>query len=332
MRGMSHFGRRFRRSARPMPASRRAVPDPLPRLALPPTHQSVQSLDVFDHDGPLDSIPLGVGVDGVVSWSLERSNGLLVNGGTGGGTTQFMRAVTEQCRTRGWQVLIADGFGFEFMGFRGTANVSYVSDLLIDMAVKYRDYLTTLELAHSIMTSRREVLSHPDQAERFAPLLLVLGELAGPMPRWEYELDQKQIRRIHKMIEDLLAADQKLRCHVLISVGSGWRRRVPKSWATWCDTVIFDYRPERASVAHYADPSSALEAVKAAATHRYPPKGRGVIVSTRGSTVGASQFQAFLTYSPAEKDLQRHSSEVAEGWKEFKLAVSDAAPALHPPL
>ncbi len=322
-----------RRQSRTLPAWRELADDLLPELALPPIHHPTQSLSVFDGEAPLDPIPLGIEADGVVSWDPQGCSGIQVFGGTGSGTTEFNRAVIEQCRTRGWQVLIADGLGFEFVGFRGTANVSYVSDPSFDGEVKFRDYLNTVQLAHSIMTSRQEAQRHSGRGERFAPLLLVLGEVAGPMSYWQSGGYPDQYRQLHTMVDDLLSADHRLRCYVLISPASGWKWRLPWSTVKRCDTVILGY-PERPFVAHCSDPVATLEAVKTAwGTSPWTPKGRGTFLSANRHTTNPVVFQFFLTQNPCS-DFSQHPYplDVTSQWEQFRAAVSDRTPALHPQL
>jgi hypothetical protein len=166
-------------------------------------------------------------------------------------------------------------------------------------------------------------------------MLLVLGELGGLMQRLEHRFDWDQIRQITTMVEDLLTADPEFRCHVLVSPASGWKWRAPKSWVKRCDTVIFGHHLNPAFVAHHvcADPSDAMEVVKAANAKMHPMPGCGLIVAAHGAPVKVVQLQAFLTYSPAETaDWRRYSSAVVENWKQFKDAVSDTTPALHPQL
>ncbi|MUM03209.1 hypothetical protein B5P44_00025 [Mycobacterium sp. CBMA 213] len=302
-------------------------------MAPPPIHQPAQSLSVFEVDAPLDPIPLGIGLDGVVSWDPQGRSGLQVVGGTGSGTSEFNWAMIEQCRTRGWRVLIADGFGPEFVGFRGTANVSYVSDVCIDGEVRFGDYLTTVQLAHSIVTRRREASRHSGRGEGFAPLLLVLGEVAGPMSYWQHGGYTEQYRQVHTMVDDLLCAEPELRCYVLISPASGWEWRLPWSTATRCDTVMLG-KPERPYLAHCSDPAATLEAVKAAlGTTSWIPRGRGAFLSANHSIPNPVVFQSFLTPNPCS-DFSRHPypPDITTQWEQFRAAVSDKTPALHPQL
>lgn len=314
------------------PASQDVASDPLPTVVLPPIHEPAQSLSVFHGNKPLDPIPLGIGFDGVVHWDPHGRAGLQVFGNTGSGTTEFIRAVIEQCRTRGWQVIIADGFGHDFPEFYGAANVSYVGGWRRD-ADDDDDCLNALRLAHHILMERsldRAEARDPHGHKGFAPLLLVLGELGGLLHRWQHHLDESQFRHVQTMVDDLLSADGELRCYVLISPASGWRWRSPWPAAgTRCDTVILGF-PERAFVAHCSDPAAMLETAKATIPTR-APKGRAAVIPANRPEPKPVVFQSFLTYNPCA-DAQRYPLGIRTQWEQFKLAVSDKTPALHPQL
>jgi hypothetical protein len=329
---MGIFARITDRRSEPQPSAQTLPADPLPKVVLPPIHQPAQSLSIFEGDALLDPIPFGIGVDGVVHWDPHGRAGLQVFGGTGSGTTEFIRAVVEQCRTRGWQVIIADGFGYDFPEFYGAANVSYVGGWRRDPGDD-DDCLAALRLAHHIMVQRsstRSASAGTHGHKGFAPMLLVLGELAGLLHRWQHHLDENQFRHVRTMIDDLLRADQELRCYVLIAPASGWRWRSPwPAAAMRCDTVILG-RPERAFVAHCSDPAAMLEAVTAAVP-ACAPKGRAAFISANRSGSKPVVFQSFWTYNPCTV-TQRYPLDILTQWERFKLAVSDKTPALHPQL
>ena len=289
---------------------------------MPPVHQPAQSLSVFDNATALVPIPLGVGVDDVISWAPNEHRGLQVFGGTGDGTTVLILGVIEQCRTRGWQVLIADGRGYEFSGLYGQSNVSYVGGVRVLNDPPYRDYLATLELAHQMLVARQTAAAMGRGG--FAPLLLVLGELGALMHRLHHELDTDRIDRIHTIVKDFMAADAEFRCHVVVSPASGWGYRLPASWSTHCATVFLGRHP------HPSCPAAAAETVKAS-FRPDAPKGRGVLVTIDRSAVKSTVFQSFFTYSPAAGS-RPYTSEVIDSWEHFKQAVSEKTPPLHPQL
>ncbi len=308
--------------------------DLLPRLALPSIHAPTQSLGVFKSPtARLDPIPLGARDGGTIYWRPEvHGAGLLLLGQTGNGTTFLTKAVMEQCRTRGWQLIIADGRGSDLDGFRDTANVSFLGCNGADRnKIAAGECLAAVVIAHRILTSRlaQTATQTVDNHVGFAPMLLVLNELAGLMTSWAHDLSPVQLRQVLTMIENLLRVGREMRCHVLVVPASGWIWQVPQSWNALCTTVFLG-SPSKRDAMRSASPTAVLQA----GVHvPHGCKGRGMLVAPTAIGVDIDMFQSFLTYSPGEHiGPPQLPSGIADDWKRFKEGVSDATPALHPRL
>lgn len=309
--------------------------EPLPYLALPPIHEPVQSLEIFASPSPqLDPIPLGISRDGnTVFWEPDRRGaGLLLLGQTGNGTTVLTKSIAEQCRTRGWQLIIADGKGIDFHGYKECANVSYLG--LPRTGLRAADEYQCLEalvITHRILTARlhRRATRAPDDQTGFTPVLLVLNEFAGLMTKWASELSSEHLRQILTMVEDLLQLGGSLRCHVLLAPASGWRWKVPEAWNTLCTTVFLG-GPSKRDAMRFANPDAVLQAGEQMPRER---KGLAMLVTPGAPDADINVLQTFWTYSPGEEiGRPRLPAGVADHWKQFKELVSDPVRALYPKL
>ncbi|WP_048895592.1 hypothetical protein [Mycolicibacterium conceptionense] len=297
----------------------------LPKLALSPLHEPVRSLAHFT-DAPLDPIPLGVG-DGaeLLNWnpSLHGDHLLIVNT-TGRGGTVAARNVVEQCRTRGWQVIAADG-KFDLLGLENEPNVSFLglpAGGLSDPAIARS--LAAVAIAHRIFTERTnaarggyDVAAHP--------VLLALTELAGLMQAWRSFLPEEDVNSLHGMLDEMLRGGGPVRCHVLLLPASGHRWQVPIEWGRLCTQLLLGDLHER-EIAPYTDESSVRRLGRSNAAGRIP--GRGVLVypGEERTADDARPIQTLYTYAPGS------DPDSVDGWAEFKAQVSDATPALHPQL
>ncbi|WP_234802912.1 hypothetical protein [Mycobacteroides abscessus] len=240
------------------------------------------------------------------------------------------KAVTEQCRTRGWQLITADGKGTDFAGYQDCANVSYLGlpRAGIGAAEEHR-CLEALVIAHRILTARmdRRATGVSDQHSGFTPMLLVLNEFAGLMTQWASQLSPEQLRQVLSMVEDLLHAGASVRCHVLIVPASGWNWQVPRGWNALC-TAVFLGPPNKGDAVRFASTDAILRAGKQMSREH---KGLGMLV-----TPGALEiklFQTFWTYSPGEEiGRPRSPAAVKDHWQQFKDQVCDRTPALYPKL
>lgn len=306
----------------------------LPSLALPPIHEPVQSLEIFtDPSRELDPIPLGVDDEGTAFWRSDHGGaGLLLLGGTGAGATVLAKAVTEQCRTRGWQVIIADGRGTDFVGYRDCANVSYLGLPRVGIgAPEEHRRLEALVIAHRILTTRMDQRATGTSGHHvgFTPMLLVLNEFAGLMTQWASQLSPKQLRQVLRMVEDLLHAGAFVRCHVLIVPASGWHWQVPSAWNTLC-TAVFLGPPNTRDAARFANTDAILRVGDQMSREH---KGLGMLVALGAPNVGIKLFQTFWTYSPGEEiGRPRLPDGVKDHWQQFKDQVCDRIPALYPKL
>lgn len=299
----------------------------LPKLAFPPLHDPATTLDAFDAATRLDPIPLGIGEHGgdPVYWSpSQHGEGLLVLGGTGTGSTQLTSAVVEQCRTRGWQVIAADG-RFDLLGQEESANISFLgrpSGGFGDPAAS--QCLAAVVIAHRLFTERREAARRGD-AVPATPLLLALTEFAGLVQTWRGLLPDEDIDNVCALIGELIHQGGGVRCHVLLMPASGHRWQVPAAWAQACAQVYLgDVDEHLASVSD--DPAGVRAASRRIKAGRI--KGRGVLVENRGTDI--TGFQAFYTYAPGQGGTEPVDAHAA--WNEFRESVSDKAADLYPPL
>ena len=294
--------------------------------ALPPLHMSVGSCDHFT-SAPLDPIPLGVDIatGGTLHWDPSGpGDHLLIVNTTGSGGTATARNGVEQCRTRGWQVIAADG-KYDLYGLGSAANVSFLGhpgDGFADPA--WAQCMAAVVIAHRLFTARSDAARRGEHVPN-TPVLLVLTELGGMVQQWCNQLPKHDVDELLDLIEELLRAGAAVRCHVLMLPGSGHRWQAPSSWGRLCTQVFLGDLRER-DVLPYTD-----TAVLKIARSRHA--GRGALVVPGEDRDRIHPIQAFYTYAPGSKlDGDGRTTGVAEEWGAFKTAVSDATPALHPRL
>ncbi|WP_157680265.1 hypothetical protein [Mycobacterium dioxanotrophicus] len=299
---------------------------PSPAVVLPPLHMPIRSCDHFT-SAPLDPIPLGVdtATDDTLHWDPSGpGDHLLIVNTTGGGGTAAARNVVEQCRTRGWQVIAADG-KYDLYGLDSAANISFLGrpgDGFADPA--WAQCMAAVVIAHRLFTARSAAARRGERVPN-SPVLLVLTEFGGMVQQWHNQLPNHDVRELLDLIDEVRRGGGAVRCHVLMLPGSGHRWQAPRGWGRLCTQMFLGDLCARDAVPYTDTPVLKMG--------RGQRAGRGALVVPGEDGGRIRAIRGFYTYAPGSKlDGDGRTTGVAEQWEAFKAAVSDTTPALHPRL
>lgn len=197
-------------------------------------------------------------------------------------------------------------------------------------------YFAVAEIAHRIMNSRRKIgakrkLENPDTWEDFPVVLLVLDELKTMLGVWaSSDLDPDEKRIIYKRIDGIGALGRQPRVHMVMATQDLYNESIRGSWLNNAGLRVCLAKPSEREVNKGFEASLRSEVLRVAAGFDDSIAGRGMVAAydKESGSAAVKEFQGYYGYSPGEK-FPEDSKGMAE-WSDFKSAVSDRVPRLHP--
>lgn len=306
-----------RRTPPPTPRPAESV-DGLPDVAFPPLWDVADSIETATRWASR-SVTVGIGAEGnCVEHDLSRG-GHLITGASGSGTSVLKHGIVEQLRARGFEILIADGFGSDFLSTSKAANVTA-------LGCGHRGGRSALVPIVMAWREMRARMSDPDR--RRSPLLLVVSDIDPPSFAYDYGSSTSKSKNIGvDLVSDLLRWGPECGCHVLINAYS---LRPP-----WIETWMKSVRYVSVLGSNAWLPKGLLPADMHAAVRQTSSRlngrirGRGLLVDTRSGSVDA--FQAYFPSGPEYSAyVGSRFAEHQDRVEEFAQRVTAQIPVLYP--
>lgn len=304
----------------------------IPRTVYPPKWQVVNSREEAGIVGRDLSWRLGEAADGPLSLPLNKFPHGVVFSPTGGGKSILVKANLERFRAAGGICLLGDGKGTDYPTYRNRPNV---------VAVGARGgngmaYFGAIELAHRIMNQRLDLgpskkLANPETWEDVPRVLLVLDELKSMLGVWDNsDLDAEEKRFIQSRVDQIGALGRQPRVHLLMATQDLYDKSIRGSWLNNAQLRVCLAKPAEREVKKAFEPSIQPEVLRVAAGFDDTIRGRGMVAAYDGDSgaTAIKEFQGYYGYAPGE-DLPK-DPQGQQNWSEFKAAVSDRIPRLHP--
>lgn len=280
---------------------------------------------------------LGVAADGSVELPVKTFPHGAVFSPTGGGKSILIKANIERWRAAGAICLLGDGKGTDYVTYRNRPGVVAVGSGGEGGNGMY--YYAVVELAHRIMNTRRKSgakrkLANPNGWEDVPSVLLVLDELKSMLGVWSSSdhLDADEKRFLYKRIDEIGSIGRQPRVNMLMATQDLYDDSIRGKWLNNARLRVCLAKPEPMEVKKGFQPMLRDEVLRVAAGFDDTLPGRAMIAaydSESGSTA-VKEFQGYYGYSPGEP-FPKDSQGTTE-WTEFKTAVSDQIPRLHPRL
>ncbi|WP_147382329.1 hypothetical protein [Mycobacteroides abscessus] len=281
---------------------------------------------------------LGVAADGPVELPVKSFPHGAVFSPTGGGKSILIKANIERWRAMGAICLLGDGKGSDYVTYRNSPGVVAVGHGGED-GKNGMYYYATIELAHRIMNTRRAAgakrkLADPNGWEDVPSVLLVLDELKSMLGVWSSSdhLDASEKRFLFKRIDEVGSIGRQPRVNMLMATQDLRDESIRASWLNNARLRVCLAKPSTMEVRKGFQPSLHAEVLRVAAGFDDSIPGRAMIAcyDNESGTTAVKEFQGYFGYAPGE-EFPSDAKGIAE-WTEFKAAVSDRIPRLHPRL
>lgn len=308
----------------------------IPDKVYPPRWLVVSSREEASRAGRELAWRLGVAADGAVELPFKKFPHGAVFSPTGGGKSIFVKSgAIEPVRSAGGIILLGDGKGTDYITYRNSPGVVAVGSGGEGGNGMY--YYAMVEIAHRIMNNRRKAgaikkLENPDNWEDVPAVLLVLDELKSMLGVWasSTDLDADEKRLIYKRIDEIGALGRQPRVHMLMATQDLYHESIRGSWLNNAQLRVCLDKPSKREVNKGFEPSIQSQVMQVAAGFDAAIPGRGMVAAydNESGTTAIKEFQGYFGYSPGEPFPR--DPEGRREWDDFKSAVSDRVPRLHP--
>lgn len=315
----------------------------LPKLAFPPNWPVVSSVKEAKERYPGWELKVGETATGPLGFRLDKMPHLKVIGETGSGKSVAVRSWLEQVRAMGWQLVLADGKGADYVGYitpnaddsglpvPGTVAVG------IGSSPKGMSYVGALVIAYLIMQDRQSgsaeaKIADPAGWNSFIPVLLVLDEIKAMREKWRNALPKDDQKAVESMVTEIAALGRELRVHILLVSQDARDTSIPATWSSNLPLSISLGKPRPMTVDKAFDDSVRPKVTMLSESMDPNQKGRCLIASIDPDTGAADalEYQGYLGYAPGESwDNPSLPPQCRELWPEFKREVSDRVPRLY---
>lgn len=281
------------------------------------------------------TIPIGVGVDGMVTISMRDIFHRLVIGVTGGGKSVFVRDQLTAYLAWGAQLFISDGKGTDYIPLRNVPNISAMG--LATRSIQ--DYVTPILMAARILNYRRArgeaMAAAGDNSWRtmYHPVLLIVDEWENSRLDMKANMDKKEVARIDKAIESILKVGREFRVYLMLSTQSMYNTVVPNGWRDMCQMVMSLGKLAPMTISKSFSDELTPEVQRVSASMPAKAKGRAMIAEVpEEGPPRVRQIQTFWTWTPAESldDPNAQRLGLTDEWRKHKSAVYDRLPQLYP--
>ncbi|MFZ2240410.1 MAG: cell division protein FtsK, partial [Gordonia amarae] len=317
----------------------------LPKLVFPPLWPVVGSVEEAKSSYPGWELKVGVTADGELGFRMDKMPHLKVIGETGSGKSVAVRSWLEQYRAMGWQLILADGKGADYVGYitpneddnglpvPGTVAVG------LGATPKGMSYVGAIVIAYLIMQDRQSgsaeaKIADPDGWSNFAPVLLVMDEIKGMREKWRGALPKADQKAIESMVTEITSLGRELRVHALLVSQDARDVSIPGVWSSNLPLSISLGKPKPITVNKAFDDSVRPKVQMLQSSMDPNQKGRCLIAAVDKETGAADvlEYQGFIGYAPGESWNNDNVPKLAaepQNWPLFKDRVSDRVPRLY---
>lgn len=280
------------------------------------------------------------GEEGIIPQKMAH---IMCIGESGSGKSVSVRSWLEQFRAAGWQLILADGKGPDYVGYSAPHaddhNLPVPGTVAVGLGSADRgmSYIGAITLAYQIMQERQNgaveaKIRDPDGWSNFLPVLLVMDEIKGMREKWKSGLSRAEQDTIKGMVNQILALGREFRVHCLLVSQDARDESIPNTWKTNIPVRICLGKPQPLTL-KYAFEDSVRPKVQRISESMDPKiKGRCVFASVDEETgaADATQYQGYLGYAPGESwNNDNLPPETKKHWPSFKKNVSDKIPRMY---